>query len=263
MKKLILQSVLSLLLFAGAWYGLSQVNWIQWFQVEKVSNSTEEKIGDALWESLKKQETLVQSGILTEAVDSIVDRICAENYIHRENIKVHIIEKDIVNAMAIPGGHLVLFTGLIKESKSPEELSGVISHEIAHQELNHVMKKLVKEFGLAALVSMTTGSGGDMISQTVSSLASLVYDRSIEKDADLKAVEYLINAEIDPTAFADFLYKQARPETEASEYLRWFSTHPGSEERAEYLVEKIGRRSYEVKPLLSEKTWEEVNIYFK
>ncbi len=70
------------------------------------------------------------------------------NDIDRDKIKVHLLFKDEVNAFALPDGHLVIFSGLILESENPEELSGVLAHELAHIELNHVMTKLMREVGL-------------------------------------------------------------------------------------------------------------------
>ena len=100
----------------------------------------------------------------------------------REIIKVHVLNKDEINAFALPNGHLIIYSGLINNSGNQEELTGVICHEIAHIELNHVMKKLIKEIGLSVLISMTTGKGGsEIIKETAKMLSSSAFDRKLEK----------------------------------------------------------------------------------
>ena len=80
------------------------------------------------------------------------------------------------NAFALPGGHLVLYTGLINASDNFEEVTGVIGHELAHIELNHVMKRLVREIGLSALISMTTGeSNPQVVLETAKLLSSSAF----------------------------------------------------------------------------------------
>src|SRR5690606_8652338 len=122
-------------------------------------------------------------------------------------------------------------------AENPEELIGVIGHEIAHVELDHVMKKLIKEIGLSVLVSMTTGrSGSEVIKETTRILSSSAFDRSLEKEADLKAVEYLAKAGIAAHFFADFLNRLAKDEDKTSTYLSWISSHPDSKGRSEYIL---------------------------
>jgi predicted Zn-dependent protease len=177
---------------------------------------------------------------------------------------LHIIEKDEINAFALPDGHLVVYSGLILNVDSPEELSGVLSHEIAHIELNHVMKKLVKEVGLSVLISMTTGNGGSKtIHETAKMLSGSAYDRQLEREADNKAVDYLSGANIDPEALADFLYKLSDDGDEVSNYLSWISTHPDSKERAKEIIEISKNRDRNNRPVLSSKTWNELKVKIK
>src|SRR5690606_26318193 len=97
-----------------------------------------------IWESISESEKEIKNPQIIKYIDSIINNICRANNIDRKLIKAHLIEKDEVNAFAIPNGHLVIYDGLIKASEKPDELAGVISHEIAHIELQHVMKKLIK-----------------------------------------------------------------------------------------------------------------------
>ena len=100
---------------------------------------------------------------IIKPIDSIFSKICEANNINKETIKLHITESAEVNAFALPNKHLVINTGLIAEVNNQAELAGVIGHEIAHMEQDHVMKKLVKEVGLAVVVMITSGNGNNQV----------------------------------------------------------------------------------------------------
>lgn len=256
MKKTIIQGIITVLLFFGTWFALTQIDWVKVFKVQQVTDKTEQKLGELFWEVFKKTEKESQNPLVINSVDSIVTLICKTNKIDREKIKIHILNKDDINAFALPNGHLIVYSGLILNSENQEELTGVICHEIAHIELNHVMKKLVKEIGLSVLISMTTGNGGgEVIKETAKMLSSSAFDRSLEKEADIKAVDYLIKAKVNPEPFANFLYKLSDKEQETTRYFTWISTHPDSRERAEYIIEYNKENIIEYKPILDIKTW--------
>lgn len=259
MKKTIFQGALIILLFFGIWAVLSQINWVKILNVQQATDKTAQKLGELFLEVFQKAEKEIKNIQVINSVDSIVAHICKENQIDRESIKVHILNNDEINAFALPNGHLIIYSGLILNSDNQEELAGVICHEIAHIELNHVMKKLVKEIGLSALISMTTGNGGtEVIRETAKTLSSSAFDRSLEKDADIKAVDYLINAKVNPEPFANFLYKLSLKEHEATKYLTWISTHPDSKERAAYIVENSKNKLTDYQPILSSEAWDKL-----
>lgn len=261
MKKTIIQGTITILLFFGSWYTIKQIDWVQIFKVEKVAGKTAEKLGDFLWKTIKNSEEENKNIHVVNSIKSIVTQICKSNKIDRESIKIHVINKDEINAFALPNGHLIVYSGLILNSDNQEELIGVICHEIAHIELHHVMKKLVKEIGLSALISMTTGgSGSEIIKETAKMLSSSAFDRSLEKEADIKAVDYLISAKVNPEPFANFLYKLSGKEHAAAAYLKWISTHPDSRERAEYIIEYSKNKLTNYKSMLSIETWEKVKV---
>lgn len=259
MNKAIIQALTTVALFLGSWFALTQIDWVKIFKVQEATDNTEKKLGELFWEVFKKSETEVKNAHIEGAIDSIVTKVCAANKIDKQKLKIHILDNREINAFALPNGHLVIYSGLILSSDNQEELAGVICHEIAHIELNHVMKKLVKEIGLSVLISMSTGnSGAEVIKEGAKILSSTAFDRSLEKEADIKAVDYLVNANINPEPFADFLYKLSVGENEATKYLTWVSTHPDSKERAEYIIEYCKGNAKEHKPVLSNETWEKI-----
>ncbi|MBM3412137.1 MAG: M48 family metallopeptidase [Bacteroidetes bacterium] len=259
MKKSISQGLITILLFLGTWYALAQVDWMNIFKVQQVTDKTEQKLGELFWEVFKNAEREIKSTPVVNSIDSMVTHFCKANLIDRSKLKIHVLDKEDINAFALPNGHLIVYSGLILNASNQEELAGVICHEIAHIELNHVMKKLVKEIGLSVLISMTTGnSGAEVIKETAKMLSSTAFDRSLEKDADIKAVDYLVKANLNPKPFADFLYKLSDTEHEATKYLTWISTHPDSKARAEYIIEYSKGKESAYKPILANDTWEKL-----
>jgi predicted Zn-dependent protease len=118
----------------------------------------------------------------------------------------------------------------------------VISHELAHIQLNHIPKKLIKEIGLAVLTS-TTSEKAVQIAQAAKILSSTAFDRSMEKAADLKAVDYLVASQIYPKHLADFMNKLAEEKKEKNfPSFTWISTHPEPNVRAEYILEYIDKK---------------------
>lgn len=256
MKKTSIQGLSIVFLFFSILFLCNQINWMHLFSIKETTIKTEEKLGELFWGIYQKAEKQNDNKLANQVLDSLVNQLCKNNKIKRENIKIHIITKNDVNAFALPNGHLVVYTGLIANCKNQEELSGVIAHEIAHIESNHIMSKLTKEIGLTMLISMTTGNTGtESIKSAIKLLSSSAFDRKLEKEADIKAVDYLCKAKIDPTAFANFLYRLAKEENSASKYISWISTHPESKNRAEYII--AYSKSKKIKPqyIITKSTW--------
>jgi predicted Zn-dependent protease len=161
-----------------------------------------------------------------------------------------------VNAFAMPDNHLVVYSGLIEASKNEQALLGVLGHEMAHIEKNHVMKKLSKEIGFSVLVSMATGANGSQIAKVVNTLTSSAYDRSLEREADMESVRYMLKAKIDPRPFADFMYDLSL-DNEMHKYTYLITTHPEAEDRAKYILNYLKGKKIKSKAILSKEAFKE------
>ncbi|MGC4041140.1 MAG: M48 family metallopeptidase [Flavobacterium sp.] len=215
----------------------------------------ERRIGDMIWNQVEESEDIVTNDTLIKSLDKLLKPICEANDINQDSLKVHILVKDEVNAFALPNNHLVVYTGLIEDCKRQEALQGVLGHEIAHIEKNHVMKKLSKEIGYSVLLSAAGGSkGAELAREILKTLSSSAYDRKLEKEADITSVKYLIKADIDPRPMADFMYQMAQNHN-MNKTLYWIADHPESEERAKYILEYIKGKKLKAKTTISEKDW--------
>lgn len=228
------------------------------FKVERRTENIEQKLGDQLWKIFHESEKESTNVLMKSVVDSIINKLCTDNNIKQSTIKPHILIKDEVNAFALPGGHLVIYTGLIDACDKQEELAGVIGHEIAHIQLNHVMKKLIREIGLSTLISMTSGGGGGIGREVAKMLSSSAFDRALEKEADFKSVDYMANAHINPEGLAEFLFKMAEKDPGVTKYFSWISTHPDLKDRAAYIIEYAKTKTGRTEQIISSSTWEKI-----
>jgi len=262
-KKIILQGLIIIIAFFGFFYGLSQIDWVTGFHVKQIRSSSENKIGELIWDEISSTEKVNTNDSISKTLDKLLEPICKNNKIERDSLKVHIVEKDEINAFALPNNHLVVYTGLITECKNQEALQGVLGHEMAHIANNHVMKKLSKEIGLSVLLSAgTSGKGGALIKEILKSLSSSAYDRTLEKEADMASVDYLLKANINPEPFADFMFELSQ-QKDVSDSLYWISSHPESEERAKYILDYLKGKKYKKQTTISKTEWENYKTLIK
>jgi predicted Zn-dependent protease len=265
MKKLFFQLLLLASLFIGLWYGLNAIDWMKIFHVKKMTSETEKKLGELCWKTFKKEETEIDNKRINRMLDSILNRICESNHFDRNSIKLHIVKSEEINAFALPGNHLVVYSGLISAAENESEIAGVISHELAHMQSNHVMKKMMNEVGLTAIISITSsGTGGEIIKKAAKTLSSSAYSRSLETEADEKGTDYLMKASFDPSAYADFFTKI--DSLQSIQIPDWISSHPDSKERASHIKQYVKGKNNKYIPVTNPQTLEavkeELGIYF-
>ncbi len=253
--KLLLKFTFLVVLFFGTWFVLLQFDWMTILKVQQIKKTTEEKLGDLFWDMFKAEQDVIRRSEIAGPIDSLVTHLCRKNGIERKKLKLHIVDNDVVNAFTLPDDHLVVFTGLIKEVETESEFVGVLGHEIAHAQNNHVMKKLMKEVGMSVLISMTNGSAGELARESLQSITSSAFDRELEREADLDAADYMMKADVDPEGLATFLYRMADDERDMPRAVFWLSSHPESRERAEAIIMYIKGKDFYKQPVLSDEAW--------
>ncbi|RDC61261.1 Beta-barrel assembly-enhancing protease [Alteripontixanthobacter maritimus] len=158
-------------------------------------------------------------------------------------IKLGIANFDMVNAVALPGGQVLLFDGLLQEAERQDEVTGVLAHEVGHVRERHVMTAVLRQFGLSIL---SAGLGGGY-SESALGIASLDYSREAETEADEFARERLREVRVSPDGAAAFFDRVAEEyeDTNAPAITGWLATHPAAKERADaYRASKDPQASY-------------------
>ncbi|MDP1677838.1 MAG: M48 family metallopeptidase [Bacteroidota bacterium] len=256
MKKVFTHALFLSVSFFGMWYLLGLIDFRSIFEIEELTKENEQKLGTLILDAVAKSNKIITQDSIIAVVEGMKKRICVTNGISDSTITVHIATVNDVNAFALPGRHLVIYSGLIEYCKSSEELAGVIAHEIAHMEHDHVMKKMVKEVGLAMVISLSGGeSGGEIVRQTVKLLSSTAFDREQESEADASGVHYLAKADIDPQASADFLFRLSHEKESISNQFELLNTHPNSADRAAEIIKLRKIETFTSRPISDSTSW--------
>ncbi len=250
------QFVIFVCAFFAVWFILSRVDFVDSFNIEEFSRDNERKLGELIIETVTSGHPELTRDSVRGMTAGIVKRICEANGISDSSIKLTLISNDDVNAFALPDRRLVVHSGLVAYCRTPEELAGVIGHELAHIEHRDVMQKLVKEVGLSMLMTIAGGqSGGEILKQTARTISSTAFDRDQESDADTAAVRYLAAAGIDPGQMANFLYRLSQEKDDVPKSLEWLSTHPNSSDRAAEIVKLKNETPFIVRPIADSLAW--------
>lgn len=179
------------------------------------------------------------------ALDSLVDRLSAASG-SDIRFRVYVVHDDVLNAFAAAGGHVVIYERIIQEAHDPDELAGVLAHEMSHQLEGHPDKALVEALGYGVFSLLTPG-GGEIGSQVAATLVTSAYSRSDELDADRRGVELLNAAGIDSRGLARFFDTMKAEGNEIPGALEFLSTHPTGERRQAAVkdLEKAGAPALE------------------
>jgi Zn-dependent protease with chaperone function len=232
---LLLLLLLSPLLLAfGIWW---QSDHIAAWAVDRISIDSEEQIGDLIYRQARLGFDILPEGEAVKAVREIGNRLTrGEPY----PFEWHVAENPAVNAFAIPGGHVVVFTGLIRAAESPEELAGVLAHEIEHVTQRHTLKALVHDFGWQAVLAISLGEwgGSGPWGEYAAEMGRLTFGRHQELDADRKGLARLKKTGINPSGMIAFFEKLSQGEEMAIPLL---STHPSGADRVGALRAEIKR----------------------
>jgi Zn-dependent protease with chaperone function len=209
------------------------------FAVDRIPVEWEQKLGEAAYRDFLVQQTAVKEGPAVAAVSEIVHRLTDKIPDNPYKFEISVVKSDVVNAFALPGGYVVVFTGLMKKAESGEEVAGVLSHELNHVLQRHGLERIVKQLGLVAVVTIVLGDQQGLIGlmkQVGVELLTLKFGREQETEADVTGLQLLHRAKIDPAGMIRFFERLSEKDNARVEIL---STHPMSESRAARLKAEL------------------------
>lgn len=170
-----------------------------------------------------------------------------------EQLRVRVVDVPIVNAAALPARQIVLFRPILTTVESPDELAGILAHEIAHVRERHVTAALIRQFGVGMLSSLVGGNVGGQVDGFV----SLGFTRRAEREADDRAIDRLRSAQISPAPTARFFARLSEEEGGMGSFrpaLAYLSTHPLSDDR-EKLFRTAAKPGLTYRPALDASDW--------
>jgi Zn-dependent protease with chaperone function len=152
-------------------------------------------------------------------------------------IRVRAVQAPFANAFALPGGAVVVTDDLIEMAKTPDELSAVIAHEVAHVERRHVMQAVYRSLGLGLVLDAVVGGGTGAGQQAVllaGSFTDLRYSRDAEREADARGMALLHEHGLSSQGMAPFFERLAAKGDgeDAAAVKELVSSHPDSLRRA-------------------------------
>jgi predicted Zn-dependent protease len=190
----------------------------------------------------KKKGVLDRNAAQLQRVQAITKRLVSQVDAFRPDAskwpwEIHVVSLDEVNAWAMPGGKMAIYTGLIEKlNATDDEIAAVMGHEISHSLREHARERISRQMGTQMAVGIAgalfgigdLGQGlGNMVADVTLNLPN---SRTHEVEADRMGVELAARAGYDPRA-AITLWEKMAKNSSGGQPPKWLSTHPSHEDR--------------------------------
>ena len=213
--------------------------------------STEKQLGELALSQVRAQGGISESGVAQQTVQEIGRKLTAgSRYQYRWLVK----QDDTVNAFAMPGGIIVVHTGLLRQAGDPGELAGVLAHEVQHVEQRHSLRQMISSLGWGALVGVTIGDISAVASMLAHQAGTLYFSRDMEEEADRLGLLALQRAQIRPDGMLRFFQKLDDKDKGATP--GWISSHPQTAARAQQIESLIASKPCPACVPLASKHWQ-------
>ena len=223
------------LVFMGAAY-VWLLPWATERLVLLAPTSLDEKLGDAAFGqmSLGMDEDTARSARL----QAFGDRLALSPSFP---LTYHVVNEDQVNAFALPGGHIVVHTGILNAMDSSGELAALLAHEGTHVEERHSTRMMARSLSSYLFISLLVGDVSALmgvVAENADKVRNLGYGRALESEADAQGMERMAAAGVDPHGMVALLHLLEREAQDMPEGLSFLSSHPLTTERIAAAEEK-------------------------
>jgi predicted Zn-dependent protease len=181
---------------------------------------------------------------LQTRLDRLLTELPADSELRQYNFRTYLSSNEAVNAIALPGGNIVVFAGLLKEVKSENELAMILGHELGHFAHRDHLRGLGRGLGLSIVSALLFGENSaisNLLSRTLLTFQSN-YSRQQEEAADAYGLQLLASRYGHVGGADDFFVRGA--ETAGSKYAYLFASHPHPSDRIEHLQQLIVANNY-------------------
>jgi Zn-dependent protease with chaperone function len=238
---------LLLLLVVGFYVGL--INLVPLLGSRLIGVEQEIAMGNKLKKVMLQEAALIgdsvdQAG--TRNLQAFAERLKLSR---RYPIRLTLVKSDVVNAYALPGGQVVVYTGLLKKIESPEALAALLAHESSHVNERHSLRSLLRNAANGILLSLVfndvTGISAVLVSN-MSTLNGLRYSRSLEAEADEEGMNLLLANQVDLNGMRA-LMQTLQKEGDVPDRFSFLSTHPLTKNRIKKADRYIKKHQQQVK----------------
>lgn len=183
---------------------------------------------------------------LKQQLQALLDSLPADSPLHQYNFRVFLSPSDEVNAVALPGGNIVVFSGLLKQIESENELAMILAHELGHFAHRDHLRGLGRGLGLAVAATLLFGqdnAASSLVSNTLLTF-QVRYSQTQESAADSFGLDLLNQRYGHVGGSTDFFARMARKAGGKIPYL--LASHPHPEARIEQLEGLVAKKGYKV-----------------
>jgi len=218
------------------------------YLAKTVSPAYEIQVGNEIFDQLTAGMTVNEPA--TETVMRFYSQLNIQSIYP---VQVTVVKGEILNAFALPGGHIIVYDEMLKEINDPETLAALLAHEFMHIEQRHTTRSIFRQFSSAVVLYFIVGdmgSIGGVLLNRAEQLKNLSYSRSYEKEADLLGLQLIEDRGISSNGFID-LFQLLKNSVHVS-VSEWASSHPDIDRRINYIRENAGRQTGNMGPGMKE-----------
>jgi beta-barrel assembly-enhancing protease len=199
----------------------------------------EGKLKGLIKKQIEAEDDINRNKIVNSAIQKIKERLEEKLENNPYKIEILVVNTPDINAFTLPGGLIVVNSALLRACDNPEDAASVIAHEMGHVVHGDSMKKISRDFGITALLTLTGGPNSSTIKKILKGTIDNKFSRQQEEDADQFGCELLEKSHIDPVHFANFLTKLKKKEGKLlnNPLMRYLSTHPLTKDRIKKAME--------------------------
>ncbi len=203
-----------------------------------IPTSADIAMGERVYAGIKEQFPICDAKQINARVKRVVDTLKPKSSEYRYDFTI--VETEEQNAFALPGGNIVIFSGLIRKSENINELAGVLAHEIGHVENRHGIRQMLRVASISIISTLVIGAGfegleGVHLAESLSEMSvtfmSLRYSREFESEADLFAARLLNEKKVGMNGLIQFFKRIQESGIGSSKAMNFVSTHPSTEDR--------------------------------
>ena len=242
-KKIVVDFTILAVSFFGTWYLLSQMQFIKQDKNLEISVRQEEKIGRILNNIFTADADIIDDMEVESSVNEIASLLKYYTY------RITVIKTSDINAFSLPGGYMIINSGLIDFCETPEELAGVIAHEMGHNENHDVLTRLAKNISITITLNSIFGGDNSKLGSILQQIVSTKFDRVQEERADAFAVDLMLQCGINPEHLAHFFERLLEQKPEILNQLDFLMTHPADDKRVDAIRARAEGKYFKEEPV--------------
>lgn len=221
----------------------------------RVPAEWEQKLGQGVMAQYQMQHEMLDEKETAALLGPLTKPLAAAMAGKRHALHFYVVDDPAINAFALPGGYVVVNSGLILRASRAEELQGVLGHEISHVTGQHGLRAVIRSTGVYVVAQALVGDASGLLAALANAgplLLNQKYSRDFEREADAEGYALLTRAHINPRGMADFFrtildeekkqmakVKDERARAAMDTAMIYFGSHPETEERIANLEKKM------------------------